>query len=93
MWYFQPREKRRDRLGDVQVTWATFPGMEGANVLCMLQQATLTTYSLSGELQTVPLPTDVTDMHPLPLGLILSVRFHLLVSRVQHQLCSVNVVL
>lgn len=58
----------------MQVAWATFAGMEGDNVLCMLQHATLTTYSLKGELQTVPLPPHVTAMHPLPHGLILSVR-------------------
>ena len=48
--------------------------MEGDSILCMLQQATLTAYSLKGSLQTVPLPPHITAMHPLPHGLILSVR-------------------
>ena len=48
--------------------------MEGERVLCMLQQATLTAYSLKGALHTVPLPPHITAMHPLPHGLILSVR-------------------
>ena len=61
-------------MGLAQVAWATFAGMEGADVLCMLQQATLTTYSLRGELQTVPLPANITAMHSLPVGLLLSVR-------------------
>ena len=51
--------------------------MEGDNVLCMLQHATLTTYSLKGELQTVPLPSHITAMHPLQHGLILSVRLNI----------------
>lgn len=58
----------------VQVAWATFAGMDGGKVLCMLQHATLTTYSLKGELHTVPLPPHISSMHPLPHGLILSVR-------------------
>lgn len=62
------------RSGHAQVAWATFAGMEGDSILCMLQQATLTTYSLKGALQTVPLPPHITAMHPLPHGLLLSVR-------------------
>ena len=58
----------------VQVAWATFAGVDGDLVLCMLQHATLTTYSLKGELYTVPLPPHVSSMHPLPQGLLLSVR-------------------
>ena len=61
--------------GHAQVAWAAFAGMEGDSILCMLQQATLTAYSLKGSLQTVPLPAHITAMHPLPHGLILSVRF------------------
>ena len=57
-----------------QVAWAAFAGMEGDSILCMLQQATLTAYSLKGALQTVPLPPSITAMHPLPHGLLLSVR-------------------
>ncbi len=56
------------------MAWATFAGMEGDSILCMLQQATLTAYSLKGALQTVPLPPHITAMHPLPHGLVLSVR-------------------
>lgn len=76
-------------MGLAQVAWTNFSGMEGADVLCMLQQATLTTYSLRGELQTVPLPANITTMHPLPLGLILSVRlrsFGLMSVRMMSQL-------
>ncbi len=58
----------------VQVAWATFAGMDGDRALCMLQHATLTTYSLKGELHTVSLPPHISSMHPLPHGLILSVR-------------------
>ncbi|CAL5228695.1 g11872 [Coccomyxa viridis] len=54
------------------VAWASFNGMEGDSILCMLQQATLTAYSLKGSLHTVPLPPHVTAMHPLPHGLMLS---------------------
>ena len=56
------------------MAWATFAGMDGDRALCMLQHATLTTYSLRGELHTVPLPPHISSMHPLPHGLMLSVR-------------------
>lgn len=58
----------------VQVAWATFPNSEAESTLCMLQNAVLTTYTLSGQLQTVPVPAAVTSLHPLLQGLLLSVR-------------------
>lgn len=41
----------------------------------MLQQSLLTTYTLNGQLQTVPVLATVTAMHPIPQGLLLSVSF------------------
>lgn len=58
----------------VQVAWATFPGNEAGSTLCMLQNSVLTTYTLSGQLQTVPVPASVTSLHPVLQGLLLSVR-------------------
>ena len=58
----------------VQVAWATFAGMDGDRALCMLQLATLTTYSLKGELHTVTLPTQILYMNTLHHVKIISVR-------------------
>ncbi|CAL8471094.1 g10636 [Coccomyxa elongata] len=56
----------------LQVAWATFPNSEAQSTLCMLQNAVLTTYTLSGQLHTVPVPAAVTSLHPLLQGLLLS---------------------
>ncbi|BDA45310.1 probable anaphase-promoting complex subunit 1 at N-terminal half [Coccomyxa sp. Obi] len=56
----------------LQVAWATFSGNEAGSTLCMLQNSALTTYTLSGQLQTVPVPAAVTSLHPILQGLLLS---------------------
>ena len=54
-----------------QVAWCRFQG-EG-EALCLLQAGALATYTLAGELQTVPLPPGFAAMWALPQGLLLAV--------------------
>lgn len=59
----------------LQVAWAKFADNGASSTLCMLQQSLLTTYTLNGQLQTVPVPASVTSLHPIPQGLLLNVSF------------------
>lgn len=56
-----------------QVTWAHFAGDDKEATLCMLHASALTTYKLTGELQTVALPASVNAVHAIPQGLLLEV--------------------
>ncbi len=56
-----------------KVAWAEFQDSGAGSTLCMLQQSLLTTYTLSGQLQTAPVPAAVTSLHPIPQGLLLNV--------------------
>ncbi|KAK9901384.1 hypothetical protein WJX75_009652 [Coccomyxa subellipsoidea] len=56
----------------LQVAWAKFADNGASSTLCMLQQSQLTTYTLNGHLQTVPVPASVTSLHPVPQGLLLN---------------------
>ncbi|KAK9819154.1 hypothetical protein WJX81_007250 [Elliptochloris bilobata] len=54
----------------LQVAWCRF--QDEGEALCLLQAGALSTYTLAGELQTVPLPPGFTTMWALPQGLLLT---------------------
>lgn len=56
------------------MAWCRF--QDEGEALCLLQAGALATYTLAGELQTVPLPSGFTAMWALPQGLLLVVGIH-----------------
>lgn len=50
-------------------------------MLCLLEQLSLTTYTVDGETLTMSLPQPFTRLWPLSSGLLLTVRLRLLAVR------------
>ncbi len=58
----------------LQARWVHFIETGSHPVLCLLQSTLLTIYTLEGEVHSVPLAYNFTQVWPLPRGLLLAVR-------------------
>jgi hypothetical protein len=55
--------------------WGRLHDDDQADTLCILMRGCMTLHSLSGSKQVVPLPQEYSDVHPLPQGILLTVRW------------------
>lgn len=58
----------------LQARWVHFTETGSHPLLCLLQSTLLTIYTLEGEVHSVPLAYNFTEVWPLPRGLLLAVR-------------------
>jgi len=58
----------------LQARWVHFTETGCHPLLCLLQSTLLTIYTLEGEVHSVPLAYNFTQVWPLPRGLLLAVR-------------------